>query len=98
MPSHTPPIAHCDLTARNILIESGKNAKIADLGVANWTTSCHSDKYAPGNNLYMPPEAFQKEGATRYNTAIDIFSFGVISLFTLTHANLPQRSKTCIIF
>ena len=38
----------------------------------------------PGNNLYMPPETVQEEGATRYNTAIDIFSFGVVSLFTLT--------------
>ncbi len=34
--------------------------------------------------LYMPPEAIQEEGAARYNTAIDIFSFGVVSLFTLT--------------
>ena len=32
----------------------------------------------------MPPETVQEEGATRYNTAIDIFSFGVVSLFTLT--------------
>ena len=32
--SHTPPIAHRDLTARNILIDSGLIAKIADLGVA----------------------------------------------------------------
>ena len=31
--SHTPPIAHRDLTARNILIDSGLTAKIADLGV-----------------------------------------------------------------
>ena len=39
--------------------------------------------FALGNNLYMSPEAVQEEGATRYNTAIDIFSFGVVSLFTL---------------
>ena len=29
--SHTPPIAHRDLTARNILINPGLTAKIADL-------------------------------------------------------------------
>ena len=46
----------------------------------------------PGNNLYMPPETIQEEGATRYNTAIDIFSFGVVSLFTLTQT-FPKDLK-----
>ena len=46
----------------------------------------------PGNNLYMPPETVQEEGATRYNTAIDIFSFGVVSLFTLTQT-FPKDLK-----
>ena len=87
--SHTPPIAHRDLTARNILIDSGLTAKIADLGVARMVNIQPGQLAAtmtagPGNNLYMPPEAVQEEGATRYNTAIDIFSFGVVSLFTLT--------------
>ena len=87
--SHTPPIAHRDLTARNILIDSGLTAKIADLGVARMVNIQPGQLAAtmtagPGNNLYMPPETVQEEGATRYNTAIDIFSFGVVSLFTLT--------------
>ena len=46
----------------------------------------------PGNNLYMPPETVQEEGATRYNTTIDIFSFGVVSLFTLTQT-FPKDLK-----
>ena len=46
----------------------------------------------PGNSLYMPPETVQEEGATRYNTAIDIFSFGVVSLFTLTQT-FPKDLK-----
>ena len=87
--SHTPPIAHRDLTARNILIDSGLTAKIADLGVARIVSIKPGQlvatmTIAPGNNLYMPPEAVHERGATRYNTAIDIFSFGVVSLFTLT--------------
>ena len=87
--SHTPPIAHRDLTARNILIDSGLTAKIADLGVARMVNIQLGQLAAtmtagPGNNLYMPPETVQEEGSSRYGTAIDIFSFGVVSLFTLT--------------
>ena len=95
--SHTPPIAHRDLTARNILIDSGLAAKIADLGVARMVNIQPGQLAAtmtagPGNNLYMPPETVQEEGATRYNTAIDIFSFGVVSLFTLTQT-FPKDLK-----
>ncbi|XP_064397434.1 uncharacterized protein LOC135344192 [Halichondria panicea] len=46
----------------------------------------------PGTGVYMPPEAAQEEGVTRYNTAIDIFSFGVVSLFTLTQT-FPKDLK-----
>ena len=95
--SHTPPIAHRDLTARNILIDSGLTAKIADLGVARMVSVQPGQLAAtmtagPGNNLYMPPETVPEEGATRYNTTIDIFSFGVVSLFTLTQT-FPKDLK-----
>ena len=80
--SHNPPLAHRDLTARNILIGAGLTAKIADLGVARMVTASAMSR-GPGNNLYMPPEA-QGEGGSRYDHKIDIFSFGVVSLFTLT--------------
>ena len=88
--SHSPSIVHRDLTARNILIDSGLTAKIVDLGVARMVNIQPGDFAAtmtagPGNALYMPPEAgVQDVGTIRYNTAIDIFSFGVVSLFTLT--------------
>ena len=93
----TPPIAHRDLTARNILIDSGMIAKIADLGVAKMVNIQPGQLAAtmtrgPGNNLYMPPETVQEEGATRYSTSIDIFSFGVVSLFTLTQT-FPKDLK-----
>ena len=100
--SHTPPIAHRDLTARNILIDSGLTAKIADLGVARMVNIQPGQIAAtmaagPGNSLYMPPETFQEERATRYNTAIDIFSFGVVSLFTLTQT-FPKDLKSATYF
>ena len=95
--SHTPPIAHRDLTARNILIDSGLAAKIADLGVARMVNIQPGQLAAtmtagPGTNLYMPPETVQEERVTRYNTTIDIFSFGVVSLFTLTQT-FPKDLK-----
>ena len=95
--SHTPPIAHRDLTARNILVDDSLNAKIADLGVSKIVNIqpgqlAATMTQAPGNNLYMPPEAIQEERAARYNTAIDIFSFGVVSLFTLTQT-FPKDLK-----
>ena len=95
--SHTPPIAHRDLTARNILVDSGLTAKITDLGVARMVNIQPGQLAAtmtrgPGNNLYMAPEAVQEEGVTRYNAAIDIFSFGVVSLFTFTQT-FPKDLK-----
>ena len=86
---HNPSIAHRDLTARNILLDLGLTAKIADLGVARMVSLrpgqvAATMTRAPGNIIYMPPEAVEEEGAARYNTAIDMFSFGNVALFTLT--------------
>ncbi len=95
--SRTPPIAHRDLSAKNILVDNGLNAKIADMGVSRIVNIqpgrlAASMTQMPGTGVYMPPEAAQEEGITRYNTAIDIFSFGVVSLFTLTQT-FPKDLK-----
>ena len=37
---------------------------------------------APGASIYMPPEALQDE--SRYDVTIDVFSLGVVALFTLS--------------
>ncbi|XP_064397166.1 probable serine/threonine-protein kinase drkD [Halichondria panicea] len=95
--SRTPPIAHRDLSAKNILVDNGLNAKIADLGVSRIVNIqpgrlAASMTQMPGTGVYMPSEAAQEEGVTRYNTAIDIFSFGVVSLFMLTQT-FPKDLK-----
>ncbi|KAL5505728.1 hypothetical protein EMCRGX_G007209 [Ephydatia muelleri] len=83
--SQGPPIIHRDLTATNILLTQDMRAKIADLGVSKiidlqqlQTASVQTT--APGTIAYMPPEA--RRPHPMYDSKLDIFSFGVLSLYT----------------
>ena len=86
MHSREPQIIHCDLTAKNVLVdERSMKAKVADLGnsrtILKKSTASRLTR-VPGTLVYMPPEAFEPN--PNYCEKLDIFSFGQLGLFTLT--------------
>ena len=93
-----PAVIHRDLTARNVLINSAMVAKIADFGVSRFVHDCITTQEkssqmtrVPGNSVYMPPEA-SNESNTQYSSKLDIFSFGVLTLYCIAQ-KLPFKLK-----
>ncbi len=100
-------IIHRDLSARNVLLTTSLSAKLADFGVSKRRDYNATMTKNTGNPWFMPPE--NKPGSVvRYNTKMDIFSFGVIMLFIIIekfpdeilldtyhndHGNLLARSE-----
>ena len=88
---HNFSILHRDLTARNVLLTHHLNAKISDFGSSKRCNQSQKLTQAPGALPYMPPEA--KSETPSYNTALDVFSFGVLTLFIAiqTFPELPMQ-------
>ena len=86
----TPPIIHRDLSAGNILLNSRLVGKLADLGVARMVPRMRGAATmtkAPGASVYMSPEAIapaeSDDEKSYYDASIDIFSLGVVTIFTV---------------
>ena len=82
--SRTPPIVHRDLTAKNVLLNEGMVAKIADVAMTGITTSLEVEVVTKPSSfsVFIPPEALEDE--IKPTVAVDIFSFGILSFFTLS--------------
>ena len=101
--SHSPQVIHRDLSAKNVLLNSAMVAKISDLGNAR-IVNLQPGELArtltrmPGTMVYMSPEVF--EDTSKYGPSLDSFSFGHLSLFTITqvsgrtHSSVPVRKIT----
>ena len=81
----TKPIIHGDLTARNVLLTRGLQAKIADLGVAQLFDPSSSKMTvtmtkSPETAAYSPPEILKSTSSFIPHPSVDIYSFGVLSL------------------
>ena len=85
--SQTPAIIHRDLTAINVLLDSQLRAKISYFGNPQIM-----DSYTRRTPKYMPPEA--QEGSVAYDPSLDVFSFGHLSLFTVTQTPVELLSAT----
>ncbi len=84
---HSNGIIHRDLSSNNVLLICNIRAKLTDFGMArlkdlNLHATHVTNTMCPGNDVYMPPEAVQDKPV--YTEKIDCFSFGVITVQTLT--------------
>jgi len=80
---HGQNIIHGNLSSSNVLLTERCQAKIADLGVT---------KVVKAQTIqFLPPEAMHCSDA-QYDKAVDVFSFGCITLHVASH-KFPQPSN-----
>ena len=93
--SQKPPLVHHDLTTNNVLLnENTFVAKVSDFGMSRAVNPSKLTRKSSikGTSAFMAPEALQDP--PRYNEMLDVFSFGVVIISTLTHEWPTPSSPT----
>ncbi|XP_040593023.1 sperm motility kinase 2B-like [Mesocricetus auratus] len=88
---HSNHIAHRDINANNILLDSSGNAKLCDFGLAAKVSPGQLLKDFCGTPVYCAPELFAEEPYDGY--AIDVWSLGVL-LFLMVVGRFPFRGSS----
>lgn len=97
---HNSSFLHRDLTAKNVLLTHNLKAKISDFGCSKHDNRSQQLTKVPGAYIYMPPEA--KCETPSYSTPLDVFSFGVLTLFVaiqefpslpMTYIDIPPNLR-----
>ncbi|XP_072359942.1 ankyrin repeat and protein kinase domain-containing protein 1-like isoform X5 [Scyliorhinus torazame] len=82
-----PPLLHLDLNPRNVLLDEGLHAKVADFGLSKLKQFASSSALTSiaGTIEYLPPEAL-KSDINQYKPipATDVYSFGILMWSILT--------------
>ncbi|KAG1890745.1 kinase-like domain-containing protein [Suillus fuscotomentosus] len=80
---HSKGVVHGDLTANNILIDSDRNAHVADHGILTMCSEFSGTSYIRSNVRWAVPELFEvpeSEESLTPQPASDIYSFGCTML------------------
>ncbi len=87
--AHGQGVTHRDIKPENVLLDEHGAAKVADFGIARWTTDQHAmtrTGAVMGTWAYMAPEL--RTGAKRAGPHSDIYAVGAM-LFTCFTGKLP---------
>jgi serine/threonine protein kinase len=87
---HSKGIAHLDMKADNILIDSKNVAQITDFGLSEEYTGDDSITLGRGTMMFIAPEGLFYSGGTSDASKMDTYAFGMVMYEMLT-GNLPYE-------